>query len=280
MPISCAGEKDSRPFVKWAGGKSRLLTTLRPLLPSDWARRRHVELFAGGAALFFGLGAQSACLNDVNAKLMLTYRAIRDDVASVIAHLGVLAAGHCAERYNEVRDAYNASSSELLAETAARFIYLNKTCFNGLYRVNRSGAFNVPMGRYVRPNILDEGALRTASIRLQGVELLTGDYRAALDGVSAGDFVYLDPPYQPISETASFTSYSAEGFDTERQLELHNEFVRLRRRRIRAMLSNSATPFTRKLYADFRCHEVAVHRSISCAAKTRGAATELVVCTY
>ena len=272
--------REAAPFVKWAGGKGRLLSQLRPLLPSGASRMRHVEPFVGGGALFFSRLPKRALLTDINPALVGTYTAIRDDVSGVIHALRGLAARHSKDRYYEVRERYNRSPRITTAKRAAMFIYLNKTCFNGLHRVNRKGEFNVPIGSYKNPRILNEDALNAASRALQAAHLRCASFEALLEHAKPGDFVYFDPPYEPVSETASFTSYARDGFSREDQTRLRDVYSALDRRGCKLMLSNSDVPFIRKLYQGFHIDTVAAPRAINCNASKRGKVSEVVVRNY
>jgi DNA adenine methylase len=240
---------------------------------------RHHEPFLGGAAMFFARRPRSALLSDKNPHLCATYVAVRDDVEAVIAQLRELRDQHSTSNYYALRHRYNHASLTPV-ERAALFIYLNKTGYNGLYRVNRRGEFNVPVGRYTTPRILDEQGLRVASRELRSAELRCADFEDVLEQAQAGDFVYLDPPYVPVSPTSRFTAYAAGGFTLEDQKRLRDVFVRLSRRGCAVMLSNSATPAVRELYAGYRFDVVAAVRSINCAASNRGAVSEFVVRNY
>jgi len=272
--------REAAPFVKWAGGKGRLLSQLRPLLPSQAPRMRHVEPFVGGGALFFSRQPKRALLTDINPALVGTYVAIRDDVSGVIEALRDLAARHSKERYYAVRERYNRGPRITTAKRAAMFIYLNKTCFNGLHRVNRKGEFNVPVGSYKKPRILNESGLKAASALLQGAQLRCAPFEALLEDAKPGDFIYFDPPYEPVSDTASFTSYASDGFGREDQTRLRDVYKALDRRGCKLMLSNSDVPFIRKLYADFQIDTVAAPRAINCNASKRGRVSEVVVRNY
>jgi DNA adenine methylase len=241
---------------------------------------RHVEPFAGGAAFFFSRAPKRALLCDVNPTLVATYRAVRDDVESVIAELQPLAKGHDEARYYALRERYNHHEQINEAERAALFIYLNKTCFNGLHRVNQRGEFNVPVGRYENPRILDSEGLRTASLRLQRSELRCESFEGLLESARPGDFVYLDPPYEPVSRTASFTAYAKGGFGQDMQARLRDVFAALDKRRCRLMLSNSDTPLIRELYRRFKLDVVAAPRAINCDGRGRGKVAEIVVRNY
>jgi DNA adenine methylase len=266
--------------VKWVGGKSRLLSQLLPLLPPGVELMRHVEPFVGGGALFFALRPARALLCDVNPALIATYAAVRNELDTVIAHLEQLSAQHDARAYYRVRERYNRARTLAAAERSAIFIYLNKTCFNGLHRVNQRGEFNVPAGRYARPRILNAEALRAASQLLARAELKCTGFEHLLSAAKPGDFIYFDPPYEPISDTANFTAYAQDGFNRQDQLRLRDVFAALDRRGCKLMLSNSDAPFIAELYRDYRIDRVAAGRAINCDAKKRGPVPELVVRNY
>lgn len=269
------------PFIKWVGGKGRLLPILEPMLPPGVARMRHVEPFVGGGALFFHRAPSRALLCDVNPSLVDTYLAIRDDVDSVIAALGSFASRHAAgSEYYAVRERYNREKSANRAERAAMFVYLNKTCFNGLHRVNRRGEFNVPEGRYTNPRILDEPGLRSASAALAKADIRCQGFEGLVENARPGDFVYFDPPYAPASETANFTSYAEEGFSHADQTRLRDVYRALDRRGCKLMLSNNDVPSIRELYADFRIDVIKAPRAINCRADKRGPVDEVVIRNY
>jgi len=272
--------REAAPFVKWAGGKGRLLSQLRPLLPLGVEHMRHVEPFVGGGALYFSRRARRALLTDINPALVATYSAIRDDVHAVISGLRGLAHRHSKESYYQVRERYNQGRRLSTSRRAAMFIYLNKTCFNGLHRVNRKGEFNVPVGSYKNPRILNEDALHAASHALRGAQLKCAPFDALLENAKPGDFVYFDPPYEPVSQTASFTSYARDGFSREDQTRLRDVYRALDRRGCKLMLSNSDVPFIRDLYRNFDIDTVAAPRAINCDAKKRGKVSEVVVRNY
>jgi DNA adenine methylase len=263
------------PIVKWAGGKHRLLGELLPRTPKTYLR--YFEPFVGGGALFFGLRPAAAFLSDLNVALMDTYRAVRDDVEAVIAELAIHRAHHDDDYYYAMRDVWNQGGEERVAARAASFIYLNKTCYNGLWRVNSHGGFNVPMGRYVNPPILDEDGLRAASRALRDAHLDTGGFERVLDDARAGDFIYFDPPYDPVSDTSDFTSYTAGRFGKPEQERLAEVFRELHGRGCGVMLSNSDTPFVHRLYAGFKVERVSCNRAINSRADARGAVFEVIV---
>jgi DNA adenine methylase len=264
----------SRPFLKWAGGKGQLLEQLRPLLPRRF--RRYFEPFAGGAALFFSLRPRQALLADVNAELIDCYVAARDEVDALIEALGRYR--YATEDYYRTRAIDRTSLP--LAERAARTIYLNKTGYNGLYRVNRAGKFNVPMGRYSNPLVCDAANLRACSKALEGVDLRVADFEEVAGRAKPGDFVYFDPPYVPVSDTADFTSYVPGGFGPDQQRRLALVFAKLARRGVHAMLSNSDTPTVRELYRGFRIDAVLAARYINSRGSRRGKVGEVVVTSF
>jgi DNA adenine methylase len=274
------------PIIKWVGGKGKLLAQLAPLLPPAAEERRHVEPFMGGAAMFFARQPERALLSDVNPELIGVYQAVRDDVEGVIAGLSRLAAaGHTAEAYYGVRTRYNEGRRTLSGKAAqtsraAMFIYLNKTCFNGLHRVNRSGAFNVPAGKYKNPRILDVDNLRAASRALRSAELRCAGFEELLGSARPGDFVYLDPPYVPASATANFTAYAQDAFGPAEQERLRDVYRELDRRGCRLMLSNSDVPAVRELYREWRIDVVMAPRAVSCDGAGRQSVAEVVVRNY
>lgn len=263
----------ARPFLKWVGGKRQLLPVLRERMPATFGR--YFEPFMGGAALFFDVRPARAVLGDANERLVRTYRAVRDDVEGVIEALG--AYRYDAEVYAAARDVDVDALSDV--GVAAWFIYVHKTGFNGLYRVNRAGKFNVPFGRYTNPTICDAENLRACSAALRGVELRIGDFAETCAGAMAGDFVYFDPPYVPLSATSSFTAYAAAGFGADAQTRLRDTAAALLDRGVHILLSNSSAGLVRELYGvrPFDVTEVDATRSVNCQASKRGAIKELVI---
>jgi DNA adenine methylase len=259
------------PFIKWVGGKTALLPELMKHVPNRL--RGYHEPFVGGGALFFAVQPKRAQLADQNPELIHCYSQVRDDVYGVLDVL----ARHVYERAHF--DAVRALDPLHLrpAERAARFIYLNKTCFNGLWRVNRAGRFNVPIGRYKNPKFNDPATLITASHALRGVTLTRAPFEESMARAAPGDFVYLDPPYDPVSPTASFASYTAGGFSWEDQRRLAHACVVLNRRGVRFLLSNSATPRIRALYAGFEQRMVKAPRFVNSKAGLRGPVDEVLV---
>ena len=271
-----------RPVIKWAGGKTQLLPHLLRHVP---ARFEHYwEPFIGSAALFFELKRsgriKTATLSDVNPDLIELYSVIRDAVEPLIE----LLRQHERHRFDRsyfytVRswDRQPEWRSRPAVERAARLIFLNKTCYNGLHRVNRRGEFNVPWGRYANPCICDARNLRAASAALAGVELRVGDFKSVLRNAGPGDLVYLDPPYVPASATASFTAYSAHPFGVAEHRELAATFRELVARGIQPVLSNSDTPLVRELYRQFEVKPVSARRAINMQGTARGPVPEVIV---
>jgi DNA adenine methylase len=267
----------ARPFLKWAGGKGQLIEQFRPLLPRTY--ERYFEPFVGSAAVFFALRPRAATLSDVNRELVDCYVAVQKHVEEVVAALG--RHEYDPEQYYRVREIDPASLP--LAERAARTIYLNKTGYNGLYRVNRKGRFNVPFGRYTNPGFRHPDSLenlRACSRALRRVKLDVRDFGDVVRHARAGDFVYFDPPYVPVSETSAFTSYVPGGFGAAEQERLADVVRRLSDRGVRVMLSNSDTPAVRALYRGFRIETVHASRSINSKVDRRGKIGEVVVRNY
>lgn len=267
---------EAGPIVKWVGGKTRLLPELLARLPERW--NRYYEPFAGGAALFFRVSPRRAVLADSNPDLIGLYTAVASDVAAVVRRLELHRTKHDESHYYEMRTRWNDRDvSWSTPERAAAFIYLNKTCFNGLWRVNRSGAFNVPIGRYTDPPICVPDALRAAHDVLSRAELRCADYRRATADAKAGDFIYFDPPYDPVAPTANFASYTADGFGPDDQRALADTARELVARGCQVMLSNSDTLFIRSIYKGFRVERVKCARAINSNAAKRGDVDELLI---
>jgi DNA adenine methylase len=270
----------AKPIVKWAGGKSKLRAELLGRLPERI--RTYAEPFAGGAALFFGLEEDAsrtfdrAVLSDQNEDLVAAYRAVRDDVDALIERLSSFR--YDADEFYRVRAVDPSQMSDV--ERGARLIYLNRTCFNGLWRVNAKGAFNVPFGRYKNPLIVDEENLRAASKALSRSEVRVADFADVTAPLGPGDVVYFDPPYVPLRPTASFTAYTGGGFGPPDQERLLAELARLRDRGVLAMLSNADTPGTREMYREFAMHVVSAPRAINSRASGRGNVSELIVTSW
>jgi len=266
--------------VTWAGGKTMLLGELRSRVPTHV--RTYAEPFAGGAALFFALEEDAshtferAVLADQNEDLIACYRAVRDDVEAIIAALSAFR--YDEEEFYRVREEEPSGLSD--AARGARLIFLNKTCFNGLWRVNRKGKFNVPFGRYTNPKIVDAEGLRAASRALAKADLRVADFGEVTKGLEPGDFVYFDPPYVPVSKSASFTAYAQGGFGPAEQDRLAAELGTLKARGVLAMLSNADTEGTRELYRDHAIHPVTAARSINSKSAARGKVGEIIVTSW
>lgn len=261
-----------RPFLKWVGGKRQLLPAMAAHVPHRFGR--YHEPFLGGGALFFHLRPQAAVLADTNARLIRTWRGVRDRVDDVIA---LLASWPHDRTFFEALRA-SAVDEGTDAEVAAWFIYLNRTGFNGLYRVNRKNLFNVPFGAYTNPTICDADVLRAASAALANTALEIEDFAAVLGRAEPGDFVYFDPPYVPLSATSSFVSYTAGGFGMPEQARLRDTARALKERGVHVLLSNSSAPAVHELYQEgFTRTPVAASRAINCDASKRGAVMELLL---
>lgn len=264
-----------RPFLKWVGGKSQLIPQYERYFPTRF--KTYYEPFLGGGAIFFHLLPTQAFLMDINAELVNVYRCVKEQVEPLIELLVKHRDRHSPDYYYQIRA--NPVGSNL--ERAARLIYLNKTCFNGLYRENSKGQFNVPLGRYKNPGIFDPGLLRAASAALRRVQIQENPFEAILNYAHTGhDFVYFDPPYYPLSSTSSFTAYHRYAFTQDDQIRLQQTFAILARRGVKVMLSNSDCSFIRELYSDFNIHTIFAARSINSNAKKRGKITEVLVTSY
>lgn len=271
--------KKVKPFLKWAGGKTKLLPEIEKRLPETYDR--YFEPFVGGGAVFFYLQPSKSVLLDVNYELINAYSQVRDNLEELIDHLKQHV--YDKEYYYHIRNADRtpeyAHWSDL--QKASRFIYLNKTCYNALYRVNSKHQFNTPFGRYKNPTICDEEALRACHSALQrNVELFSGDFSLIETIVTPSDFIYFDPPYVPLSKTSNFTNYSHKPFDDTMQKELCKLCHRLNRRGVRFMLSNSSAPLSLELYKNFNLQFVQAPRSINSQSNKRGKVPEILVTSY
>jgi DNA adenine methylase len=272
----------ARPFIKWVGGKAQLLGDLLPLFPRKI--RTYYEPFIGGGACFFTLAAEGrfehAVINDYNRELTDVYRVVRDFPDELMRDLRDLE-----DRYPEspkpIFETWRGLAPFDLdpVKRAARMIFLNKTGFNGMYRVNKDGRFNVPWGQKEgRVALFEEDIIRDANHLLNWrATILTGDFEEAIDTAREGDFVYLDPPYAPVSETSDFAGYTDKGFGHEEQLRLHAAFKRLYDKGVYAIQSNSDAPELRKLYEGFEIHEIEAKRSINSKGEGRGPVTEVLI---
>jgi DNA adenine methylase len=291
----------AKPFVKWAGGKGKLLTELRKFYPPKLGTeiRKYCEPMVGAGAVLFDIintyEMDEVMICDSNKELINTYTVIRDDVDNLINVLSNLEREHIRkdddgrrEYYYEKRDLFNEliqkPTKSNSVERAALFIYLNRTCFNGLYRVNRQGLFNVPVGAYKNPLICDEENLRIVSDKIQDVRFVTGDYKQVNDFVDENTFVYFDPPYRPLSKTSDFTAYNVDGFGDKEQIELAEFIKGLAARGVKVLASNSDPKnvdendnFFDDLYAPLNIYRIHASRAINSKGKGRGKINELVI---
>jgi DNA adenine methylase len=299
----------ARPFLKWAGGKTQLLGEFEKRLPKELKNgtiTNYVEPFMGGGAVFFALNRkfsfEQSCLCDANEELVLTYKVIKKSVKKLIAELETLESDYLAkddaERelfYYTVRDAFNEKRTEIdftkygpgWVGRAARIIFLNRTCYNGLFRLNRGGGFNVPFGRYKKPGILNTENLLSAATPLRTTQIICGDFVECRKYVNDHTFVYFDPPYRPLNQTSSFTSYSKGGFSETDQVRLAEFFRELDTQGAKIMLSNSdprnenpGDTFFDDLYAGYRIERIPAKRMINCNGARRGTISELIITNY
>lgn len=269
------------PVVKWVGGKRQLLPEIRPLIPHEFTQ--YAELFVGGGALLFDLKPEKAIINDLNKDLIETYEVIRDSLDELLAELKKFKnTSECYYRVREQDRDLKVFSKLTKVQRAARLLFLNKTCFNGLYRVNQAGEFNTPFGAYKNPNFVNEDNLRAVSAYFSeaDITLMSVDYAEAATQLPAGAFVYLDPPYDPVAPTSNFTGYQSNGFNRDNQRELKELCDRLNAKGIKFLLSNSATPFIQELYSDYTITIVEARRSVNADARKRGAVEEVLVRNY
>jgi DNA adenine methylase len=280
LPQTKAGDK-ARPFLQWVGGKREMIPQYQAYLPTQFGD--YYEPFLGGGAMFFHLEPRKAVIADNNPELIKAYEAIRDHPTEIIDLLQLLRRKHCKELYMSIRafdrkvDIFKQLKNY---EIAARMIYLNQTCFNAVYRVNKFGQFNVPIGSSLNRVICDPLAIRKASISLQSARVECADFAEVLSSAKTGDFVYLDPPYYPVSEYSDFTRYTKEKFYQKDQTRLRDIFKDLASRGCQVMLSNSDSQVIRDLYADFNIHTVYSGRNLSSKSTSRGKVPEIVVTSY
>ena len=269
----------SRPFLKWAGGKGKLLGQISPYLPERQTYKNYYEPFLGGGALFFHLQPYAAIISDINSELIATYKCVKDYLPELVGLLKTHENYHSKEYYYQLRQ----KSVKTDLEKAARLIYLNKTCFNGLYRVNSKGQFNVPLGRYSKPNICPIELLSLASETLQLAQIKQADFGDVLDrATSSDDFVFFDPPYHPISSTSYFTAYSHNAFTENDQIRLRDVCAELATRGVKIVVCNSDCQFIRQLYAEigFNIVPIKASRVINSNIKNRGTIHELLITSY
>jgi DNA adenine methylase len=309
MKIDQNGIPNARPFLKWAGGKTQLLNEFHKRLPEEIQSgkiTRYAEPFIGGGALFFSLNRNYSfdhcMICDVNEELILTYTVIKKAVQQLIKNLGILESEYLSKdengkkiRYYEVRDAFNRQLPQIhfprfspeWTELAARSIFLNRTCFNGLFRVNRQGEFNVPFGKYKNPEICNADNLNNVSAMLKKTRIVPGDFTKCKTFVDDSTFVYFDPPYRPLNQTSSFTSYTKTGFSDADQVRLVQFFKALDKKGAKIMLSNSDPKnqdpddtFFDDHFSDYRIERVPAKRTINANGALRGKINELIITNY
>lgn len=271
------------PIVKWVGGKRQLLKDIIPMIPSDYST--YVEPFIGGGAVLFELQPKKAIFNDLNSELINVYNIIKNNPIELIEKLNIHKNNNSADYFYSVRELdRNIEKYEQLSEIdkAARIMYLNKTCYNGLFRVNSSGQFNSPYGRYKNPKIVDEEAILAMSryFNENEITILNGDYKNSLKELDDQTFVYLDPPYMPISTSSSFTGYTENGFDINMQKELKEECDKLNEKGIKFLQSNSDCEFIRELYKDYSIKTIKAKRNINSKGNSRGEINEVLIYNY
>lgn len=269
-------------MVKWVGGKRQLLGDILPLIPKTFST--YVEPFVGGGAVLFEVQPNRAIINDFNHELINIYKVIKDKPNELILALEEHERLNSEEYFYEVRalDRNKNYDGMNAIEKAARIIYLNKTCYNGLFRVNQAGQFNSPYGKYKNPNIVNMPVVLAMSkyFNENNIKIIDGDYKITLKNLRKGAFVYLDPPYMPISSSSSFTGYTENGFDKKQQIELKEECDKLNLKDVKFLLSNSDHPFIRELYKDYEIITVKAKRSINSNGNKRGEINEVLVRNY
>lgn len=295
--------KKVKPFLKWAGGKGQLLPEIEKYYPfGDRKIKKYAEPFVGGGAVLFDIlskyDLEEVYISDINAELINTYRTIRDDIEDLVSLLQIMKndfvpmdTEYRKDYYMKKRERFNdlkvSGGAHVNVEKAALMIFLNKTCFNGLFRVNRKGLFNVPMGSYKNPMICDEDNLRAVSEKLQNVKIVCGDYRESADFVDADTFVYFDPPYRPITDTASFTAYTENQFNDEEQIALARFVDDMHRKGAKVVISNSDPKnanvhddFFDSIYSLYKIKRVEATRMINCNSEARGKIKELIISNF
>ena len=269
------------PVLKWVGGKRQLMSEIEKVLPKTYTT--YYEPFIGGGAVLFELQPNKAVINDVNGELINLYNVIKDDVELLIEdlekHENTPEYFYSIRELDRKKDKYENLSN---VEKASRIVYLNKTCFNGLFRVNKAGEFNSPFGKYKNPNIVDEVTLKAVSkyFNKADIKILNGDFEASLKGIRKGAFVYLDPPYDPVSNSANFTGYDKGGFNRDEQIRLKKLCDKLDKKGVKFLLSNSATDFIKDLYKDYNIKIVKAKRAINSNGNARGEVDEVLVRNY
>lgn len=270
------------PFVKWAGGKRQLMPEIVKLLPNTINRHMYVEPFIGGGSVLFHLQPKNAIINDFNEELINVYLTIKNNAAELIQDLKKHK--NESDYFYAIRGLDRTESFSNLSpiERASRIIFLNKTCFNGLYRVNNAGEFNAPFGRYKNPNIVNEPVIKAVShyLNTNNIEIMSGDYLEVLKNTTNNSFVYLDPPYHPISESSNFTGYVKGGFNIEDQIRLREACDELNNKGVKFLLSNSASSFILEQYQNYDIHIIKAKRAINSNAVKRGDVEEVLIRNY
>lgn len=296
--------KSLKPFIKWAGGKNQLLTVIREVYPKElnYNISKYIEPFVGGGAVLFDIlnhyNLKEIYINDINAELINTYKMIQKNIDSLISLLykiqsdyTILDDSNRKKFYYEKREQFNhlklSNSKTTQIKKAALFIFLNKTCFNGLYRVNKQGYFNVPIGRYKNPKICDIENLQNISIAIQDLNIMCVDYTQTLNFIDTNSFIYLDPPYRPISSSSNFTSYTKNPFDDEKQIELAQFIDKINKKGAKVVMSNSdpknldnEDEFFDILYKDYYIYRIEANRMINCNGNLRGKINELLISNF
>ncbi|MTB36809.1 DNA adenine methylase [Streptococcus uberis] len=273
------------PVLKWVGGKRQLISEIEPLIPKKIST--YVEPFVGGGAVLFFLQPKKAIINDFNEELINVYNVIKNNPAELIEYLKTHQENNSEEYFYKIRSLDREGNYQELSnvQKAARILYLNKTCYNGLFRVNSSGQFNAPYGKYKNPAIVNDVTIKAVSsyFASTNIKILAGDYKNALKGLRKGSFVYFDPPYMPLSTSSNFTGYTESGFDYKKQVELRDECLKLHKKGIKFLLSNSYTTEILDLYSDaniFNIKIVKAKRSINSKADKRGDISEVLIYNY
>lgn len=270
------------PFLKWVGGKRQLIPTIKKRLPKGLSNCSYYEPSIGGGALLFELQPKRAIINDYNEELINVYKVIRDNPDELIEDLKKHE--NTADYFYEIRAIDRKPSFKNLSkiERASRIIYLNKTCYNGLYRVNNAGEFNSPFGKYKNPNIVNEPIIRAVSkyLNTSKIQILSGDYEEVLKDIPINSFAYLDPPYHPLSDSSNFTGYIQGGWSEEDQIRLRNVCNSLNDRGIKFLLSNSSADFIREIYAGYNIHIVKAIRAVNSDSTKRGQVNEFLISNY
>jgi len=271
-----------QPFTKWTGGKRKLIPKLKELMPEIYGN--YYEPFIGGGALFFELSPRVAIINDFNEELINCYIQIKENPIKLIEILKIHKEKNSKEYYLEIRGLDRTDKFKELSkvERAARIMYMLRVDFNGLYRVNSKNQFNVPYGNYANPKIVDEELINNISnyLNTYDITITSGDFEDSVSTVKEGDFVYFDPPYIPLNETSSFTSYTHEGFSYEDQVRLRNTVRRLTEKGVKVMVSNSSSKLTIDLYEEFNIHYVEVSRTNGAKSSSRGIIKEVIITNY